>query len=135
MLGATALQKPRPAQVAESHTTLLRRGGVNGNPLLPRTVGHAHRVLHRAFELALRLEPAGRNPVHAVPAPKVERVEPEILTADQIATVLDALDGHPRQHHVVSTALATGMHRGELCGLAWGSVDLDRGVVEGRTQH
>ncbi len=127
-LGATALQKLRPAQVAEWHTTLLRRGGVNGNPLSPRTVGHAHRVLHRAFELALRLEQVGRNPVHAVPAPKVERVEPEILTAEQIGAVLGALDSH-QLYPIVSVALATGMRRGELCGLAWGSVDLDRGVV------
>jgi integrase len=128
-LGATALQKLRPAQVAEWHATLLRRGGVAGDPLSPRTVGHAHRVLHRAFELALRLEQVGRNPVHAVPAPTVERVEPEILTAEQLAAVLDRLDGHAL-YPIISLALATGMRRGELCALAWGSVDIDRGVVK-----
>jgi integrase len=128
-LGATALQKLRPAQVAEWHGILLRRGGVGGTPLSPRTVGHAHRVLHRAFELALQLEQVSRNPVHAVPAPKVERVEPEILAAEDLAAMLEALDGH-QLHPIVSVALATGMRRGELCALAWGSVDLGRGALK-----
>jgi integrase len=128
-LGATTLQKLRPAQVAEWHATLLRRGRVDGDPLSRRTVGHAHRVLHRAFELALRLEQLSRNPVHAVPAPKLELVEPEILTAEQIATVLEALDSH-QLYPVISLALATGMRRGELCALTWGSVDLERATVK-----
>ncbi len=128
-LGATVLQKLRPAQIADWHAMLLRSGGKDGRPLAPRTVGHAHRVLHRAFELALRLEQVGRNPVHTVPAPKVEQVEPEILTAGQIATVLGALNDH-QLYPIVSLALATGMRRGELCGLAWGAVDLDHAVVK-----
>src|SRR5205814_5761026 len=48
-LGATLLQKLRPAQVHEWHATLLREGGHRARPLTTHTVAHAHRVLHRGL--------------------------------------------------------------------------------------
>ena len=48
-LGSTPLQKLRPAQIHAWHATLLKSGGKDRKPLSSRTVGHAHRVLHRAL--------------------------------------------------------------------------------------
>ena len=127
-LGPSLLQKLRPAQVHDWHVILLKSGGKDGRPLSARTVGHAHRVLHRGFERALRLEIVGRNPARVVPPPKPDAAEVEILSAEQIAEVLARLDGHSL-HAIVAFALSTGMRRGELCGLAWGALDLDDGVV------
>lgn len=123
-LGATPMQKLRPAQVNDWHSVLLKGGGKEGRALSARTVGHAHRILHRAYERALRLEMVSRNPARAVPPPKVDAVEVEILSAEQIAEVLARLDGHPL-HPIVALALASGLRRGELCGLAWGALDID----------
>jgi integrase len=127
-LGSTVLQKLRPAQVHDWHALLLKSGGASGRPLSARSVGHAHRVLHRALERAMRLEIIGRNVAHAVPPPKVTAAEVAILSPDEIAGTLDRLDGHAL-HPVVALALGTGMRGGELCGLAWGALDLDTGVV------
>jgi integrase len=127
-LGAIVLQNLRPAKIGEWHGTLLKSGGKSGRPLSARTVGHAHRVLHRALERALRLEIVSRNVTASLRPPKVEAVEVEILTAEQMVEVLAALDGHPL-HPIVSLALGTGMRRGELCALAWSAVDLDRAAV------
>ena len=127
-LGHIILQKLRPAQVAEWHDTLLKSGGKGGRPLSRRTTGHAHRVLHRAYERALRLEIVFRNPAHAVRPPKPDPIEVEILTASQIAEVLAALEEHPL-YPMVSLALGTGLRRGELCGLAWRALDLDNAEV------
>ena len=57
--------------------------------------------------------------------PKVEERELEILTADQIAEVRTKLAGHTLAP-IVELALATGVRRGELLGLQWTDVDLDR---------
>jgi integrase len=127
-LGATVLQKLRPAQIHDWHRALLKSGGKGGKPLSARTVCHAHRVLHRALELALRLEIVSRNAAHPVPPPKVTAAEIATLSADQIADVLTRLDGHPL-YPIVALALGSGMRRGELCALAWGAVDLDGSTV------
>jgi integrase len=127
-LGATALQKLRPAQIHDWHTTLLKCGGAGGRPLSARTVGHAHRVLHRALERAMRLEIVSRNVAHVIRPPAVDAAEVASLGADQIADLLTALADH-WLYPIAALALATGMRRGELCGLAWGAVDLDAATV------
>jgi integrase len=127
-LGSILLQKLRPQQVHEWHSTLLSRGGVTGGPLSPRTVRDASKVLRGGLAQAARLEVVGRNVASAVPPPKIDAAEVQILASDQIGEVLDKLAGHELRP-IVALALATGMRRGEICGLAWGSVDLDAAVV------
>lgn len=127
-LGAMILQKLRPAQVHEWHNTLLKCGGTKGGPLSARTVGHCHRLLHRGLERAVSLEIIARNVAHGIHPPKVRANEVEILRQDQITAVLIRLEGK-EMFPIVSLALWTGMRRGELCGLAWGAVDLERKVI------
>ncbi len=127
-LGAMALQKLKPAHVADWQQKLLTAGGKDGRPLSPRTVGHAHRVLHRTLERALKSELVARNVAHAIEPPKVEHVEVEALKADQIAPVLDALKGHWLEP-IALLALASGARRGEILALTWGNVDLDRATM------
>ena len=69
-----------------------------------------------------------RNVAEIRRPPKVEQREIEILAPEQIADVLAKLEGHTL-FPIVSLALATGMRRGELLGLQWGDIDLDRGVL------
>ncbi len=127
-VGSITLQALRPARVKDWHATLLRAGGDKGRPLSARTVGHAHRVLHRALEQAVLLEVISRNVAHVVRPPKVQADEIEILSPEQVTHILDRLDGHAL-HPIVAVALGTGMRRGELCALAWGALDLDAGAV------
>src|SRR5207248_2802968 len=123
-LGATLLQKLRPAQVHEWHSTLLREGGHRGRRLTTHTVAHAHRVLHRGLARAVQLELVARNVASAVSPPKIEAPEVEILNAEQMADVLARLHGHAL-HPIAAFALGTGMRRGEICALPWGAVDLE----------
>jgi len=121
-LGKIAMQKLRPSDVAGWHSTLLATG------LAARTVGHAHRVLHRGLERAVVLEIVNRNVAHVVRPPKVEAAEVKILSPEQVSEVRSKLAGHPLSP-IVELALGTGMRRGELCGLAWGALDLDAATV------
>jgi len=123
-LGNIALQKLRPAHIEDWHAFLLRSGGKGGAPLSARTVGHAHRVLHRAVARAAAKELVSRNVVSMIRPPKVEEEEVEILEADQVADGLAKLQGH-RLFPIVAVALGAGLRRGEIVGLQWGDIDLD----------
>jgi integrase len=108
---------------------MIKSGSRKGGPLTARTVRHSYRVLHAALQEAVKLDLLARNVADAVTPPKVEADEVEILTADKIAVVLDALKGH-RLHPIVSLALATGMRRGELLALRWSDVDFTNSLVK-----
>jgi hypothetical protein len=89
------LQRLKPKHVKDWHDTLLKSGGKDGNPLSARTVGHAHRVLHRALQIAVEDEVLSRNVAGVKRPPRVEEEEIEILTTEQIDLVLNKLEGHP----------------------------------------
>ena len=127
-LGGIALQKLRPAHVAEWHAKLLKAGGKDGRPLSARTVGHAHRVLHRALERAFAAELVSRNVAHAIRPPKVEAAEIEALKSHQIAPMLAALSGH-RLEPIAVLALSTGARRAEILALRYGDLDLTAGTL------
>jgi integrase len=127
-LGATVLQKLRPSHIPPWHELLRRTGGRNGRPLAPRTIGHAHRVLHAALEHAVKIELLSRNVASVISPPKVEIDEIESLTDVQSMEVLGRLEEHEILP-VAVMAIGTGMRRGELCGLRWGDLDFDTGVV------
>ena len=55
--------------------------GRRAGPLAARTVGHAHRVLHRALERAVEAETLSRNVASVMSPPQVEAQEVEILNA------------------------------------------------------
>jgi integrase len=127
-LGAIELQKLRPADVAAWHAVLAQKGGADGQPLSTRTVQHAHRVLRRGIELALRSEIVTRNVAAVIAPPRHEGGEVAILQPGQMAALLEGLAGHVLQP-IAILALSTGMRRGELLGLQWGDMDLDAGTV------
>jgi integrase len=123
-LGTLPLQKLRPVRLSELYATLLREGRGEGRGLAPRTVGHVHRVLHKALAVAVDEELLSSNPADRVKPPRVEAAEIEILSEGQVAAVLGKLHGRAL-YPIVALALATGLRRGELLALAWGNVDLD----------
>src|SRR5262245_36175285 len=49
------------SKVAERHGEILKSGSRKGRPLAARTVGHAHRVLHRTLERPVETEVLSRN--------------------------------------------------------------------------
>jgi integrase len=121
-LGEVKIQKLSPERIGQWHAALIAEG------LAPRTVGHAHRLLSLTLSQAVKNGTLARNVVAIQRPPAVEAVEIEILSPDQIKTILGGLAGHAL-HPIASLALATGMRRGELLALQWSEVDLDRAVL------
>jgi len=132
-IGATPIQKLQPVHLAELYAKLLREGNrQRGMPaklgLAPRTVGHVHRLIHKALKVAVEWGVIQRNAAAVARPPKLDATEVEILSVEQARTLLEKLKGKSL-YPIVVLGLATGMRRGELLALRWKDVDLDGGKL------
>lgn len=127
-VGGMPIQRLRPAHLVSLYSKLQVSGGQNGGPLSARTVGHVHRVLHRALGLATTWNVTATNSAAAVKPPPVPSVEISILTDEQIGALLRHLNGRTLRP-IVSFLIGTGCRRGEALALRWSDVDFDQGAI------
>ncbi len=127
-IGNTRIQKLRPVDLNELYGSLLRDGQGYRGGLSPRTVGHVHRCIHRWLGHARQWGIVRQNVADDVCPPRVEETEIQILSASAVQTVLKRLTGRIL-YTIGMVALSTGMRRGELCGLRWKDIDLDRSLL------
>lgn len=97
----------------------------------PRTVSHHLACLRTALAAAVRDELVPRNVATLVSAPRVPRVERPTLTESDVTALLEAVKGD-RLEALYVLAAATGMRQGELLGLEWSAVDLEKAEVHVR---
>ena len=90
------------------------------------TVLKVHRMLHSAFKLAVRWNAMPLNVTELVLAPPArQRHEFDTFTVEQVRSFLKAVQGD-RLEALYVLAVTTGMRQGELLGLRWQDVDLER---------
>ena len=100
-----------------------------GKPgLSPKTVKNIHGVLHKALQQAVKLGYLRFNPADACELPRMERKEIMPLDESAMGAFVKAVQGH-RYETVYLTMLFTGIRRGEVCGLTWDCMDLERGTI------
>lgn len=129
VLGKKAIDKLKPLDIQKYYTEKLRNGRVDGKGgLSARTVLHHHRLLHEALEYAVKWQIIPINPAKAVSPPKAKKVEFNVLTREQIQTVLEHSKGKP-YYNVVFLAIHTGMRRGEIFGLKWKDIDFKNNLL------
>ena len=88
----------------------------------------AHVLLKTILQHALKLGLIPRNPLDVIDKPRVERNELQVLTPDEARKLLKAAEGH-RLEVLIVLALATGARQGELFGLQWRNVELERSAL------
>ncbi|MEU4124275.1 site-specific integrase [Streptomyces virginiae] len=97
------------------------------------TAKESHRVLRSALTAANREELISRNVVMLVPAPRVVQRELKPWDLDETLTFLEASRRDPLYAAFV-LAVALGLRRGEILGLRWSDIDLDRRTLTVRNQ-
>jgi integrase len=96
--------------------------------LSPRTVHYTYAVLRSALAQAARGGLVHRNVAALVRPPRAARREAQALTAEEAQLLLDTARG-TRYWALWVLALTLGLRRGELLGLRWADLDLDRRTV------
>ena len=121
-LGPIKLTALTPAHVQGLYRSKLDSG------LSAETVRLIHNTLHKALKQAVRWSLVPRNVTEAVQAPRPTKKEIQPLTLDQARILLEEAHGD-RLEALYVLAVTTGLREGELLGLRWQDVDLDRGTL------
>ncbi len=118
-LGAKRLDRLKPSDV-EALVVKLRKAELSES-----TVRQVYTVLRGALGIAVRDGLLATNPVAKVRRPKVTRTEARHLSTAEVKTLL-AHAKDSRYYPAVLLMAFTGLRRGEVAGLAWAEVDLDK---------
>jgi integrase len=124
-LGRIKLKNLTPTHVRGLYREKLDSG------LSPTSVQRVHALLHKALKQAVHDGLVPRNVTDAVKAPRQSRKEIPTLTREQARTLLDTATGD-RLEALYLLAIHTGLRQGELLGLKWSDIDLDRGTLQVR---
>lgn len=127
-LGTVRMQKLQPVNLVKLYSTLLNGGGKEGRPLSARSVGHTHRVLHRALGHAVQWGVVLRNAADSATPPLVEEKEVEILQEGDVKGLLEKLRGRSI-YMIARLGLATGVRRGEMLATRV-DIDLKAGKIK-----
>jgi integrase len=114
-----------PAHVQQYYREKLDSG------LAPRIVQYLHTLLRKALKQAVKWGMVPRNVTDAVDAPRPAKKETKYFSFDQAKAFLKVAS-EDRFWALYVLALSTGLRRGELFGLRWEDLDLERGVLRVR---
>jgi integrase len=124
-LGRVKLKSLTPDHVRGLYRERLDSG------LSARTVQYAHTTLNKALKQAVADGLIPRNAAASVKSPRPRRPEIKPLNREQVRSLLNAVSGH-RLAALYVVAVTAGLRQGELLGLQWKDVDLERGMLQVR---
>ena len=129
-IGDYSLADVTPSLLAEYRDILGQEITRHGKPRSPASVVRYLAALSHAFTIAAKkwgwMED---NPMRKVTKPKESRDRVRFLSDDERVRLLKACNESRNSYlyPVVVLALSTGMRQGEIMGLTWDNVDLNRG--------
>ena len=101
--------------------------------LSPKTVRNINQVISSAMDFAIDQKLIATNPTDGCALPKLEHREMKTLPTEQLTSFLrEAKESGVFELYYIE--LATGLRRGELLGLKWEDIDLERGTIQVRRQ-
>jgi integrase len=119
-----ALGRIKLSQLTPAHVQGLYRSKLDSG-LSPATVHKVHTVLHKALKQAMRWSLVPRNVTEAVTPPRPAAEEMRPLSPEEAQLLLKAAR-NDRLEALYVLVIHTGMRLGELLGLSWEDVDLER---------
>ena len=131
-LGARSITELGRKEIQDFLANQRKGGNVrNGETLSATSTNMMLSVLNLAFEYACDMEYIEENPCARVRRTKAETKKKEAFTVEEQRTMETEIGrADDRRLHGILLCLYTGLRIGELLGLTWNDVDLDRGVIK-----
>lgn len=121
-LGNVALTKVSTGQLDAFYQALTRDAGLSAS-----SVRQVHSVIRRALRQAVKWGWLAHNVAVNASPPRVSQKEAAPPGRAELRQLIaTAGDKDPHLGTLIRLAASTGMRRGELCGLRWTDIDLDR---------
>ena len=139
-IGKIPLEKLTSLELQKLYKKLLEKGRVErieskgqSKGLSPKTVRNIHQIIASAMKLAKEQRLIAADPTEGCALPKLEHREMKALPVEQLTSFLrEAKDSGVFEMYYVE--LATGLRRGELLGLKWEDIDLEKGILRVKRQ-
>ena len=139
-IGSIKLTKLTAHDLQKLYKDLMENGRIDrksghGNPgLSSTTVRSLHLMLHSAFERAVKERLILRNPTEDCIAPKVQKIEMQILSPEHIKDYLEAADRRGLLP-MFYLELVTGLRKGEITALLWSDLDAKNKTISVSKQY
>ena len=104
-------------------------------PLANGSKAKVREVFGAAFRHAMRHEMYALNPIASVRQIRKRAIEPEILEVSEIVAVLHELKDTLLVWTAFLIAAVMGMRRGEIFGLRWHDIDVERSILHVRRSY
>ena len=139
-IGKLPLEKLTSLDLQKFYKKLLEKGRVDrlesrhqAKGLSPKTVRNLHQIIASAMKLAKEQRLILADPTEGCVLPRLEHREMQTLPVEQLQSFLrEAKDSGVFELYYLE--LATGLRRGELLGLKWEDIDLERGDLRVKRQ-
>lgn len=125
-LGAIPLTKLTTPQLDDYYQALASDGGLS-----PASIRQIHSVIRRGLKQGVKWGWIQHNPAVNATAPTVRHARVTPPSLEEIRELVESAETYdPWFGLLVRLAAATGLRRGELCGLQWPDIDFKGGQLE-----
>ena len=131
-IGVVRMTAVTPDMLDEMYASMIGGDTLSGRPASGTSVNQTHRVIHTMFEAAKREGLVTENPCDKANPPRVDTRPKKAIDPARAHEFIASLNPADPHELALMLAVTMGLRRGEVCGLSWGDVDLDRRIVEVR---
>lgn len=129
-IGKAELSTITPTMIDDMYIAMLQGDTLSGKKSSGSYVNQIHSNILLVFDQAIKEGILVKNPCHAANPPKMDTREKRALSADRAHAFIAMLDEKRDRECAYLLAITMGLRRGEICGLSWGDVDFERGILD-----
>lgn len=129
-IGKANLASITPAMLDDMYIAMLKGDTLSGKPSGGSYVNQIHDNITLVFEQAKKEGILVKNPCDAANPPRMDTKEKRALSSDRAHVLIAMLDEKNDRECAYLLAITMGLRRGEICGLSWGDVDFENGILD-----